>query len=220
MRILWAAGLAVLVTACDQGGAKKVEEVADKPLSANARPMLGVRPDKFDCAAFLPEADLGALLGGTVRPAESRLPVPKNVAKPCGYELSIGAGDAGTAESWSYDFDCRPDYEKRAELLFADYLRKNADLMEAYAKAHPDGKPTINDAGVTLNAPGASKEVAVGRRAIDHHGQSIVFIDDDAPCYVRINGPGADRRLMLAKLVSERLHEANAPMEPHLGPKP
>ena len=60
MRILWAAALAVLVTACDQGGNKKVEDVADKPLSANARPMLGVDPAKFQCATFLPEADLGA----------------------------------------------------------------------------------------------------------------------------------------------------------------
>ena len=36
----------------------------------------------------------------------------------------------------------------------------------------------------------AAHEVEVGRRALDHHGQGLLFVDDDSPCYVPIVGPG------------------------------
>jgi hypothetical protein len=39
----------------------------------------------------------------------------------------------------------------------------------------------------------------------------LLFLDDDAPCYVRVIGPGADRRLALARLVAGRLERRTAP---------
>jgi hypothetical protein len=73
-------------------------------------------------------------------------------------------------------------------------------------------KPT--DAGIAIHAPEVSSEVAVGAKGLDHHGQGLIFIDDDAPCYVRVVGPDSARRLELAKLVAKNLTFANAPMTP------
>jgi hypothetical protein len=53
--------------------------------------------------------------------------------------------------------------------------------------------------------------VPVGRTAIDHADAAILFVDDDTPCYVRVNGPDPGRRLALARLVSEHLTERTAP---------
>ena len=63
-------------------------------------------------------------------------------------------------------------------------------------------------------APEIAAEVAVGAKGLDHHGQGLIFIDDDAPCYVRVVGPDAARRLELAKLIAKNLTFANAPMTP------
>jgi len=223
MRIRRAAALAVLfAAACNQSDGKKAGEsqsATEADDTEPSRPMLGVYPDRFQCDTVVTDADLGTALGGTATRSESAgAPPPKNVARTCGYLVTIGAGDAGVAESWSYDMDCRPDFEKRAELLFGQYVQQSADLVEAYT-AQYGTKPQTNDAGVVMQAPAASKQVDVGRRGLDHHGQGILFLDDDAPCYVRIVGPGAERRLIVAKLVADQLHEANAPMTPHLAPK-
>ena len=65
-----------------------------------------------------------------------------------------------------------------------------------------------------VHAPGAAVDVAVGAKGLDHHGQGLLFIDDDAPCYVRVVGPDAPRRLALAQLIAKNLTFANAPMSP------
>jgi hypothetical protein len=83
---------------------------------------------------------------------------------------------------WSFDLDCR-------ERAIADGER----LMTRYA-----------------TEPG-STPVLVGRTGIDHHGSQILFFDDDAPCYVRVNGPGAAERLALARVIAEGLTRHNAP---------
>jgi hypothetical protein len=223
MRIRVAA-LAVLISAlgaCNQSDARKeAEQAPSAQESASTRPMLGVYPDRFQCETIVSLADLGAALGGTATVNDSAgAPPPKNVAKGCNYRVAIGAGDAVVSEEWGFDFDCRPDYQKRVDLLFAQYTQQSADLVAAYNAQYGSKPPPPNDAGVVQRAPTDAVEVDVGRRGLDHHGQGILFIDDDAPCYVRVVGPGADRRLMIAKLVAERLHESNAPMTPHLGPK-
>jgi hypothetical protein len=41
-----------------------------------------------------------------------------------------------------------------------------------------------------------------------------LFIDDDAPCYVRVVGPEADRRMALARHLVSALTPATAPMTP------
>ena len=46
----------------------------------------------------------------------------------------------------------------------------------------------------------------------------LIFIDDDAPCYVRVVGNDAARRLELAKLLAKNLTFANAPMSPRAFP--
>ena len=61
---------------------------------------------------------------------------------------------------------------------------------------------------------GNATEVQVGAKGLDHHGQGLIFVDDDAPCYVRVVGPDAGRRLELAKLIAKNLTFENAPMTP------
>ena len=63
-------------------------------------------------------------------------------------------------------------------------------------------------------AGGRRREVEVGAKGLDHHGQGLIFIDDDAPCYVRVIGPDAANRLALAQLIAKNLTFANAPMSP------
>jgi hypothetical protein len=60
--------------------------------------------------------------------------------------------------------------------------------------------------------------VAVGAKGLDHHGQGLIFVDDDAPCYVRVLGKDAARRLELARLIAKNLTFANAPMTPRAFP--
>jgi len=80
----------------------------------------------------------------------------------------------------------------------------------------PDAAVKDPDAGPEpiRRAPEAAAEVAVGAKALDHHGQGLLFIDDDAPCYVRVAGKDAARRLELARLIAKNLTLANAPMTP------
>ena len=63
-----------------------------------------------------------------------------------------------------------------------------------------------------LAAPLAAQQV--GSKGLDHHGQGLIFIDDDAPCYVRVVGPDAAHRFELAKMLAKNLTFANAPMSP------
>lgn len=83
---------------------------------------------------------------------------------------------------YSFDLDCRPDA-----------LDVGAKLMARYASA-PEATP-----------------VRIGRSGLDHSRASLLFIDDDAPCYGRVLGPEAEVRLAIGELVSERLTEVNAP---------
>ena len=59
-----------------------------------------------------------------------------------------------------------------------------------------------------------AQELEHARVGLDHHGRGLIFIDDDAPCYVRVIGQDSTKRLELAKLVAKNLTFANAPMTP------
>lgn len=85
-------------------------------------------------------------------------------------------------EEWSWDLDCR----ERA-------MDDGARLMAEHA-----------------SKPGA-KAVLVGRSGLDHSGVQLIFFDDDAPCYVRVNGPGEAERLALARAIADGLTRRNAP---------
>ena len=54
--------------------------------------------------------------------------------------------------------------------------------------------------------------VRIGRSGLDHHNASLLFIDDDSPCYVRVLGPGQKNRIALAEIIAAKLDESTAPM--------
>ncbi len=84
--------------------------------------------------------------------------------------------------TFSFDLDCRTGARDTGARLMAEYA---------------------TDAG--------SQPVLVGRSGIDYRDSVLLFIDDDAPCYGRVLGPGRERRLGLARVVAGRLREGNAP---------
>lgn len=195
-----------LVVACSSEGSTQKQEKVTEP----ERKLAGVYPEKFDCATVTtPEALVGVFGATKVNLMSSAMSPPRGVAAPCNYEVVMPS----TVEYWTYDIDCRDNYKQTADALFAQYKRTSAELVEQYNVAADAGiKPT--DAGIEIKAPGDATEVDVGARALDHHGQGLLFIDDDAPCYVRVIGPEATRRLELAKTVAKNLTFANAPMTP------
>lgn len=90
--------------------------------------------------------------------------------------------DAAAPGVWSFDIDCR----ERA-------LKTGEGLMVELA-ARPDAQPVL-----------------VGRSGIDAANSVLLFIDDDAACYVRVLGPDATRRAALARVIAERLAPRTAP---------
>lgn len=202
-------GLA-LVAACSKSKSE------DRPPADASAPikLLGVDPEKFQCDSIIAVADLGTLLGGTAHAQNTGMTAPRGTAPACAYSLVRSAGDASVEETWSYDFDCRPGYDDRAEDLFKQFSERANDQVSAYKQSVGSGKAPTNDAGVAFKAPEGAAAVAVGKEAMDMLG-TIVFIDDDSPCYARVAGPDAARRLALAQLVAKNLHEANAPMTVH-----
>jgi hypothetical protein len=212
---------ALLLCACE--GAKSESKGSSKATGGGADPvLLGVPADKWSCDLVATPEAIAQAVGKAVKPIDSPFTPPRGVPKPCSYLAGADApavGDAGAPapEAWTFDVDCREDYDKRAEILFAQYAKTSAELVDQYKQEAGD-KPIVTDAGVTLKAPTGASDVALGRRALDHHGQGLLFVDDDSPCYVRIVGPGADRRLALGELLAKNLREANAPMTPHVDP--
>ncbi|MEJ7604055.1 MAG: hypothetical protein WKG01_39610 [Kofleriaceae bacterium] len=115
----------------------------------------------------------------------------------------------------TFDFDCRDGMKQRVDKLFAQYQEQTAARIGQYNVESDAGVKPNPDAGTAqFTKPGEAIEVSVGAKALDHNGQAILFIDDDAPCYVRVVGPDAPKRLALAKLVAKNLTFANAPMSP------
>ena len=203
--------LVVLVLAAcskDDGPATK-----EKPAEGDGRKLAGVFPDRFKCESIASVEALGQVLGGAPHQLDSALSVPKGLPRPCNYEVLV----QNTPEYWTFDIDCRDTYKQQADRLFAQYKDDSAAMVHQYdAVADAGIKPT--DAGVVIKRPGDAVEVQVGAKGLDHHGQGLIFVDDDAPCYVRITGPDAARRLELAKLLAKNLTFANAPMTPRAMP--
>jgi len=144
--------------------------------------ILGVDPESFSCASLLKPEVMASALGGTFQEVESMFEPATGTAAPCQYMRRYG----DTTEPWSFDMDCREQALADAKKLFAQYRASGSDA--------------------------GSSEVDVGKGGLDHHGQSLIFIDDDTPCYVRVHGPDATGRLALAQILSQNLVEANAPM--------
>jgi hypothetical protein len=206
-------GLGGLIGLGGLGGCKddRVPEPAAAPVPA--RKLAGVYPEDWRCDSVASLETLGQVLGGSVRQIESPASVPRGVPHPCNYELA-----AREVELWTFDVDCRDGMKQRADALFAQYRATSHELVQQYDTLSDAGAIKPTDSGVEVRPPEEAVEVAVGAKALDHHGRGLIFIDDDAPCYVRVVGKDAARRLELARLIAKQLTFANAPMSPRAAP--
>jgi hypothetical protein len=204
-RFLWV--LAVLAGCKDNSAA-----ASDPPRAAAAPHLAGVYPEQWRCDSVASPEALGRLLGGTARPIDSPASVPHGVPHPCSYEVLTPE-----LEYWTFDVDCRDGMKPRADALFAQYRETSREAVAHYAQLDAGvGKP--GDAGIAARPPEPAVDVAVGAKGLDHHGEGLIFIDDDAPCYVRVTGKDAARRLALAQLIAKNLTLDNAPMVPRARP--
>jgi len=197
----------VLAACSSEGGATKQTEKSTEP----ERKLAGVFADRFQCDSVTKPEQIAQLVGGVkANKLESAISPPKGVPQPCNYEVVMQS----SLEYWTYDIDCRDNMKQRADALFAQYTKTSAELVAQYDHMTDAGMVKPSDAGVAIKRPDDAVEVDVGAKALDHHSQGLLFIDDDAPCYVRVIGPDAARRLELAKAVAKNLTFANAPMTP------
>jgi hypothetical protein len=208
---------AVGVGACDK--ADSASRTAKSGTEPGGVTLAGIWPKEWTCDRIGTESDIGQLLGGTAKQYEGPVQPPDGVPMPCNYLLPVVNGE----ESWTFDIDCRDSYKRTADALFVEWGQRSTDNVARYnieADAAPVDipKPTPTaetpDARPPGKAPEGAHDVAVGRRGLDALGQGLIFIDDDAPCYVRVVGPDAAKRLALAQHVATRLTVANAPMTP------
>jgi hypothetical protein len=206
-------GPLLLAVACSRDSSST--SAATQGAKAQEMRMVGVEPDDFRCDTVAPPEELAQILGARVRSIDSPITPPRGVARPCNYVVE--RGDAGVA-AWTFDFDCRPQAIERAEALFAQYRETSAALVDDYNAARQAKKLGGRDGGPPPRAPEPAREVEVGAKALDHHGQGLLFVDDDTPCYVRVVGPDATQRLALATLLSKNLTLERAPMTPRAVP--
>ena len=199
--------IAVLFGGCQKDSSATTE--ADKA-KTQERKLAGVYPEQFKCESVLDNAALGQVLGGEAHMLDSAMSVPRGLPHPCNYEVTVN----GAGEYWTFDFDCRDGYKQRAAALFDQYRTGSTQMIDQYNAMADAGVVKANDAGVAITRPDPPVDVQVGAKGLDHHGQGLLFIDDDAPCYVRVIGPDAARRLELAKSLAKNLTFANAPMTP------
>ena len=209
--------LAVTALAACSGSSDSSEsapKTTDKPAK-----LAGVWPSKFECSTVTSDDQVSEALGAKAANQYSPADVPNGIARPCAYQI------LGTPDYYSFDFDCRDNYKKTADALFAQYTKSSEDAVQQYnvtsdaavkdkkkPEKGPDGK--LIDAGVPSAPPDLAVAVEVGSKGLDHHGRGLILIDDDAPCYVRVVGVDPAKRLALAKLVAKQLTFANAPMTP------
>lgn len=197
--------LAGLVAACKNDGFAAPQSKPNGP----GRKLAGIYPEDWTCDKVASLEALGQVLGGTVRATDTPMSPPRGVPHPCNYEVHT----AQSYEAWVFDIDCRDGMKQRADALFEQYRIGSSERIAQYNGIMDAGFKPV-DGGAPPRAPDPAAEVAVGAKGLDHNGQGLIFIDDDAPCYVRVVGPDAARRLDLAKLLAKNLTFANAPMTP------
>jgi hypothetical protein len=198
-------------------GACKTEKAAPAdppPKTTEPKTLAGVWPKDFKCESVASRETLVSVLGGEVKPIDNPGTVQPGTPAPCKYEVVR----EGALEQWQFDFDCRDSWKQKADGLFEEYRRKNLDMIADWNYKADAGMFKPNDAGTEYNRPGDPIEVAVGAKGLDHHGLALLFIDDDAPCYVRVAGKDSARRLILAQLLAKNLTFQNAPMTPRPSP--
>ena len=194
-------------------GCKDDRPAAPEPPAAAPRVLAGVYPDQWKCDSVAAPDALGRIFGGAVTQLASAITMPRGLPHPCSYEVHLRE-----PEFWTFDVDCRDGMKQRADALFAQYRTTSRELVQQYDALSDAGAIKPTDSGVEVRPPEDAVEVAVGAKGLDHHGRGLVFIDDDAPCYVRVVGKDAARRLELARLLATHLTFANAPMTPRAQP--
>jgi hypothetical protein len=202
-RILAVPVALALSTAC---GSKKPSATKDDD-QGPVGTLVGIDPERWGCEVVATVAAVGEVLGGPVRAGDSLLTPERGLARPCSYTLEAATGP----ETWFWDLDCRSGALRTADTMWTQSLQNNAALVAAASDATEAERK--DDAGVVHAPPPLATEVAVGKKGLDQ-GQAVLFVDDDAPCYGRVSGPDAARRLALAQLIVKNLRPATAPMEP------
>jgi hypothetical protein len=199
--------------------ASKKSPVVAEPAAATVK-MVGVKPASFVCESLLSDEQMSQLTGGVARHFDGGMPSPAGVAAPCNYAVTFAGGGSGSAapieQAWTYDVDCRPSAKDTADKLFAQYTKTSKDLVDQYNAAAAAGTLEVRDGGGVPAAPTGSQVVQVGASGLDHHGQGLVFWDNDAPCYVRVVGGKTESRLAVAKHLADTLTPTNAPMTPRV----
>jgi hypothetical protein len=173
------------------------------PPAAPPRPIkiLGVDPEKFDCQAFLPVAEVATAVGSTVSWRDADMPSPDGVPAPCVYAAPIpeipdagprsriDAGPGPAPKVWQVALDCRP--------------RAASDAIEIMDQL--------------ASEPGSTTP-QLGKRALDHGDARLIILDDDTPCSIFVSGPDAGAREALGRATVARLDEASMPTRPHAVP--
>jgi hypothetical protein len=202
MRIAPIVLLALAAFACGSGESTNPYKTSAKPAPAGPPPKIeGVHPDAFDCKAVLPEAEGAGATHAAVKWAPADMPGTPGTPSPCVYvaEVQPDPPDAGPRRAgvdaapgpsrgilaWQFHLDCRP-------VAVAD-----AQAIIAQAKTQ-DG----------------SKELQLGRGAVDHSGARVIAVDADTDCAAYVVGPDEATRTALAGLVLGKLDKSNMPRSP------
>ena len=180
------------------------------PYASNAKPVPpgppprieGVDPDKFDCRAFLSEAEVAqATAAGPVTWTPADMPGSAGTPAACVYvsnEQPVAPPDAAPhrgpdagpvpskgIQAWQYHIDCRPVAVGDAQAIIA-----------------------------SMKTQEGSKELPLGRGAIDHSNARVIAIDDDTDCSAYVVGPDQATREALANAVLKKLNRTNLPRSP------
>jgi hypothetical protein len=192
--------LALALPACSE---KNPYEAPAKPVASGPPPKIeGVDPDKFDCKAFLSEAEVAqATAAGPVTWQPADMPGSPGTPQACVYVSNVQPPpppDAGPRkgpdaapepskglQAWQFHLDCRP-------VAIGD-----AQAIIAQMKAQP-----------------GSKELPLGRGAIDHTNARVIAVDDDTDCAAYVVGPDQATREALANAVLKKLTRTNMPRSP------
>ncbi len=103
--------VAVFLASCEQ---KNPFDPKNQPPPGPPPEVVGVDPDKFDCKAFLPEADVSAVAMGKVEWVMSGYPPAPGRPQPCNYLL-----ETDPSQAWGISFDCRERGATEAEAQMA-----------------------------------------------------------------------------------------------------
>ena len=191
------------LASCEESSNSAASKPTEPP-----RKLAGIYPEDWKCSYVASDDQLASVLGGTVHAKDSAIIPPKGVPHPCNYYV-----DTTPVEDWTFDVYCRDDYKQQADALFQQYRNDSAELVQRFHAA-ADAGLLKNDAGVVYTAPDVAADVAIGAKGLDHHGRGLIFVDDDAPCFVRVVGMDPQKRMELARLVAKNLTFQNAPMTP------